>query len=177
MRYHVSSLHCLVLTALAWATFATGGSFALGQEMHEFFNNTHESPGAVDYGAAYYTRTRSPDYNQRYVVPAAPTPRRQASLGTVYGDLSVVSWLGRRPSGIAYLGVQLDRRSTANATVSQVEPDSPAAQAGLQPGDVIRAVNGRAVNSINDLPQQIGRLTPGDKVQLAVERFVASSAH
>lgn len=103
MRYRLSRFQKLVLAALALLSVDSARA-VLGQEMHEFFNNTHQSPAAVDYGAAYYTRTRAYD-NPPSVVTAAPP--RQASLG--YGELSITSWLGRRASGIAYLGVQLDR--------------------------------------------------------------------
>ena len=56
------------------------------------------------------------------------------------------------------------------ALVSQVEKGGPADKAGLQPGDVIRKVDGRAVISSGDLPAAIGVAAPGDKVQLEVWR-------
>jgi serine protease Do len=42
------------------------------------------------------------------------------------------------------------------ALVSQVLPDTPAAQAGLQPGDIIVAFNGRAIHSSSELPPIVG---------------------
>ena len=56
------------------------------------------------------------------------------------------------------------------ALVSQVEKGGPADKAGLQPGDVIRKVDGKAVVSSGDLPAVIGVAAPGDKVQLEVWR-------
>nr|WP_315247408.1 Do family serine endopeptidase [uncultured Albidiferax sp.] len=56
------------------------------------------------------------------------------------------------------------------ALVSSVEKNGPAGKAGLQPGDVIRKVDGHAVVSSGDLPAVISQNAPGDKVQLDVWR-------
>jgi serine protease Do len=56
------------------------------------------------------------------------------------------------------------------ALVSSVDPGGPAAKAGLQPGDVILAVNGAAVNDSTDLPSQIAGMKPGTKATLDVWR-------
>ena len=56
------------------------------------------------------------------------------------------------------------------ALVSGVEKGGPADKAGLQAGDVIRKVDGRAVVSSGDLPAAIGIAVPGDKVRLEVWR-------
>ena len=56
------------------------------------------------------------------------------------------------------------------ALVASVENGSPAAQAGLQPGDVVTAVDGNAVASPRDLARAIGDAQPGSTVALAVQR-------
>ena len=56
------------------------------------------------------------------------------------------------------------------ALVSSVEKGSPADKAGLQPGDVIRQVNGQPIVSSGDLPAAIGLAAPGDTVKLDVWR-------
>ena len=56
------------------------------------------------------------------------------------------------------------------ALVSSVEKDGPASKAGLEPGDVIRKVDGHAVVSSGDLPTVISQDAPGDKVKLDVWR-------
>lgn len=56
------------------------------------------------------------------------------------------------------------------ALVSEVQPDSPAAAAGLKPGDVVTAVNGAAVPDPRALARQVAGLKPGAAVQLAVQR-------
>lgn len=68
---------------------------------------------------------------------------------------------------------QLDRPE--GALVSSVERGGPADKAGLQPGDVIRKVDGKPVVSSGDLPAIVGLATPGDKVKLDVWR--KGSAH
>jgi serine protease Do len=56
------------------------------------------------------------------------------------------------------------------ALVSSVEKGSPADRAGLQPGDVIRGVNGRPVVASGDLPAIVSLSAPGEQVALDVWR-------
>ncbi len=56
------------------------------------------------------------------------------------------------------------------AVVAALEPDSPALRAGLKPGDIITGVDGRAVNSANDLRSRVGLLPPGTRIELEVLR-------
>ena len=56
------------------------------------------------------------------------------------------------------------------ALVSQVEPNSPASRAGMQPGDVILALNGVPVQTSSQLPVRIASLMPGTEVHLTIWR-------
>jgi serine protease Do len=56
------------------------------------------------------------------------------------------------------------------ALVANVEAGSPAEQAGLKAGDVIRKLNGQKIVASGDLPALIALATPGDKVTLDVWR-------
>ncbi|MDB5940978.1 MAG: DegQ family serine endoprotease [Ramlibacter sp.] len=56
------------------------------------------------------------------------------------------------------------------ALVSSVEKGSPADKAGLQPGDVIRAVDGQPIVASGDLPAIISRSAAGDSVKMDVWR-------
>jgi serine protease Do len=61
--------------------------------------------------------------------------------------------------------------STAmGGVVTQVEPDSPGAKAGLQIGDVITEIDGHKVNDAGELQVVIGQKQPGTKVDLTVLR-------
>lgn len=80
-----------------------------------------------------------------------------------------------------YLGVEFvtldaavaaERGTTATegALISVVVPDSPAAQAGLQEGDVITAVNGEPVDSERTLRDRLFAYEPDDTITLTLER-------
>jgi serine protease DegQ len=56
------------------------------------------------------------------------------------------------------------------AVVQAVQPDSPAAKAGLKPGDVIVSVNGIPVRSAADLRNRVGLMRVGTDVTLGVIR-------
>lgn len=56
------------------------------------------------------------------------------------------------------------------ALVAKIMPNSPAAQAGLQVGDIVRSVNGEEVRASSDLPVMVGAIAPGKEVRLGVWR-------
>jgi serine protease Do len=56
------------------------------------------------------------------------------------------------------------------ALVSQVEKGGPAADAGLKPGDVILAVDGRDIERSSELPPIVARIKPGQEATLTVWR-------
>lgn len=56
------------------------------------------------------------------------------------------------------------------AFVASVQNDSPAAKAGIKPGDVITSFNGKKIIKSSDLPPMVGALQPGTKVQVNVLR-------
>jgi serine protease Do len=58
----------------------------------------------------------------------------------------------------------------AGALISSVEKDSPAAQAGLEPGDVILSVDGKEIQSSNELPPIIANIRPGTSAKLQIWR-------
>ena len=63
----------------------------------------------------------------------------------------------------------------ATQTVDQIVPDSPAASAGLQPGDKIVAIQGRAIDSPSEIPERISG-SEGRELTLTVVRAGESVA-
>lgn len=56
------------------------------------------------------------------------------------------------------------------AVVSNVEPASPAAEAGLEVGDVITAINGHPIHEATELRKAISLSAPGSEVKLRILR-------
>jgi serine protease Do len=82
-------------------------------------------------------------------------------------------WLGvsletPTPSRVRRPGFASDRPQ--GALVAAVAPNGPAAKAGLKPGDVIVAANGRPIRGVHDLPQLVERASVGSTFMLTVRR-------
>jgi serine protease Do len=56
------------------------------------------------------------------------------------------------------------------ALVSAVEPDSPAAKAGIEAGDIIVKYDGKDIDKVADLPRLVGNTKPGTKSAITVFR-------
>jgi serine protease Do len=63
-----------------------------------------------------------------------------------------------------------DQSIAAGGVVTQVEPDSPAAKAGLEIGDVITEIDGQKVTDAGELQVRVGQTQPGTKIMLKVLR-------
>ena len=61
-------------------------------------------------------------------------------------------------------------KNNKGALISDIVPDSPAAKAGLQEGDVITALNGSPVTDANNLKNQVSSFSPGTTLNLDVLR-------
>ncbi|MBA4256127.1 MAG: serine peptidase [Polaromonas sp.] len=79
------------------------------------------------------------------------------------------------------IGVQIDQVSKEvaesiglglprGALVRGVEPNSPAAKAGVEPGDIILKFDGKEIDKSVDLPRLVGNTKPGSKSTLSVFR-------
>jgi Do/DeqQ family serine protease len=87
-------------------------------------------------------------------------------FGTVRRGLLGVSMYTLTPDLAQSLGL----KDVQGALVSQVTRASAAELAGIRPGDVITAINGKTVRSNGDLRNAIGLLRVGETVELAVVR-------
>lgn len=67
------------------------------------------------------------------------------------------------------LGVFMDERDNA-VFVRSVVPGSPAEQAGLQPGDMIVAIDGILVTSADQVTQIVAEHQPGEELQIETDR-------
>jgi S1-C subfamily serine protease len=96
-------------------------------------------------------------------------------------DDPVVVHVTGRGGRHGYLGVGLveitpDLRShfgvsrDAGVMVGSVEPDSPAAKAGIEVGDIILKANGDAIESSHDLSRTVRSKKAGDAVKLEISR-------
>jgi putative serine protease PepD len=72
----------------------------------------------------------------------------------------------------AYVGVSLSTSNSGGAQIAPggVEENSPASNAGLEPGDVITAIDGKSVSSTEGFITAIGAYAPGQTVTLTVKR-------
>lgn len=81
----------------------------------------------------------------------------------------------------AYMGVGItdvtpenskffDMSKASGAVVTQVEPNTPGAQAGLKVGDVITKMDGREVTDAGELQVQVSQQRPGTTIHLGVLR-------
>jgi serine protease Do len=64
----------------------------------------------------------------------------------------------------------LEDSAQGGALVSEVRDGSPAASAGLKPGDVITGLDGKPIQAMRDLPHLVAALQPGDAAKLTVLR-------
>ncbi len=88
--------------------------------------------------------------------PGAPTPEAPLQITPV-------------PEERPYLGVRYVARPRG-AEIVEVIPGSPAEEAGLRVGDLVREVDGRSVSSSHPLAELLSLYRPGDRVTLTVER-------
>jgi serine protease Do len=95
----------------------------------------------------------------------------QVAEGLVKNGKVVRGFLGVSVQDITpALADSFNLKSRAGALVAQVEPNGPAAKAGVQEGDVITSVNGEAVTDSNKLTLDVSTFAPGSKITVDVLR-------
>jgi putative serine protease PepD len=81
----------------------------------------------------------------------------------------VTQLLGSGQVEHAYLGVGVEP-ADGGVAVSEVKPGTPAANAGLEVGDVITAAGGTAISTSADLQKAVDAKKPGDTLSLGYTR-------
>lgn len=80
-------------------------------------------------------------------------------------------WLGVLIQDVTReLAESFGMQKPAGALVAKVLPKSPAAVAGIQPGDIIVEFNGKAIDLSSDLPPMVGNAKVGEKAPVKVIR-------
>jgi serine protease Do len=80
-------------------------------------------------------------------------------------------WIGVQIQPVTpELAESLGLKKASGALVSEPQPNSPAAKAGIASGDVITSVDGNAVADARELARRIGTMAPGTTVKLGVVR-------
>jgi serine protease Do len=81
------------------------------------------------------------------------------------------SWLGVQVQAVTSdIANSLGMKTASGALVAEAKPDTPAAKAGIQAGDVITAVNGNTIKDSRTLAREISAMVPGSSVKLDILR-------
>jgi putative serine protease PepD len=78
--------------------------------------------------------------------------------------------LSGNPIKHPYVGIELRNSSSGGAQVGTVQQNSPATAAGLQAGDVVTAVNGKAVTTTDQLIATLDTYSPGTTITMTIQR-------
>lgn len=154
----------------------TGGKASLDDVMRRMYEEFYLKSANVTYylrGRGYrnedFERTVSEvagmnmsDFFKRYVrgVESPPYEEAFAQVGLRFA---------REPRAPVTIGISADESEPANFKIARVQPDSPAADAGLEVGDKILFFGGLKITPTNFV-RLLGRYKPGDRVALIVQR-------
>jgi len=103
---------------------------------------------------------------------AIPTSTARQVLEAIARDGTVTrGWIGVEPQALSpELAQHFGLRRQQGVIVTGVLSNSPAAQAGVRPGDVVLSVAGQPVRDVAALLAAVAALPPGQVAQLQIER-------
>lgn len=154
----------------------TNGKASLDDVMRRMYEEFYlKSPNASYYlrGRGYHNEdfekmvsevasTDMSDFFKRYVRGVETPPYEQAFAQV---GLRFV----KEPRAPVTLGISADETEKINFKIATLRPGSPAADAGLQVGDVITSFGGNKLTPVNFL-KVLARYKPGDRVQISASR-------
>ncbi|HWD65967.1 MAG TPA: PDZ domain-containing protein [Solirubrobacteraceae bacterium] len=132
----------LLVVAIALAELLPGGTARSGRS------------GATTPTASAIPGTQTPS-------PVVPTP------STTPGTTSQTTISGHT---ISWLGMQISTVENVGAVIQTVQLGSPADSAGLDPGDIIQAVNHHPITAADQVRGAVRNLKLGDAVLISVDR-------
>ena len=103
---------------------------------------------------------------------AIPVSTAKLVLESIVKDGQVTrGWIGVEPQELnAELMETFNVKTKEGVIITGVLQNGPAGQAGIKPGDVITAVNGKAVGNVTELLGAVAALKPGVAAPLSVQR-------
>ncbi|MDO5653491.1 MAG: trypsin-like peptidase domain-containing protein, partial [Brachymonas sp.] len=103
---------------------------------------------------------------------ATPTSMAKQVLEDIVKSGHVTrGWIGVEPGNIsAEIAAAFGGKENEGVIVTGVVQDSPAAQAGVLPGDIISRVNTQPIRNVQDLLATVSGLKPGTPATLSVSR-------
>jgi serine protease DegQ len=103
---------------------------------------------------------------------AIPVSTAKQVLESIVKDGQVTrGWIGVEPQELnAELMETFNVKTKEGVIITGVLQNGPAGQAGIKPGDVITAVNGKAVGNVTELLGAVAALKPGVAAPLSVQR-------
>lgn len=103
---------------------------------------------------------------------AIPTSTARSVMESIVQDGKVTrGWIGVEPRELSpELAQTFDLPSRSGVIITGVLQNGPAALAGVRPGDLVTAVNGKPVSSVAQLLTEVAGLKPGTAAELNVLR-------
>ncbi len=101
-----------------------------------------------------------------YITPPPPPP----APVTVVEHVATNTYTGEKPSK-GMLGVSVMDDCATGARIGHIISCSPAAKAGLYPGDVITKVDDRTINNADELLEALGTHNAGDNISVTVKDY------
>ena len=108
---------------------------------------------------------------QQQQTPAPKAPAEKKAQRMILEAPFAASYLGVQAKDISKENMaQFGLREVRGVAVEKVSENSPAAQAGIQAGDVVLKFNGEEVSSVRQLTRLIGEVAPDHQARITVLR-------